>query len=788
MGKENIMLNKIRVIIQSVVFIAVCANMGYAASAVEGHRPLDVAFDRPATFRVQNNSTGGIYQTLMEEGILIGNGRLGAVIKNDPKRELLRISESTLWTGTTYTRGYYENLGAFQTVGDVFVEMPHHKDYSNFRCWLDLESSLSVQTYTVDGVTYRREAFSSYPDKVMVMRFTASKAGMLTGTVKFKDSHDGVNVVSGNRITTATSLGDSDNKTTYETQIVVLNEGGSQNPHLDEYGDGIDFKNCDVITLFIVIGTDHVLDHTSYTHTGGMYHGEHPHQRLTADIDAAVKVPYETLKSRHIADYKSVYDRCTIYLGESTPAQKAKPANERRLDAIDTVDLELDAINFQLGRYLMISASRPGSLYPNSQGIWQDSNFMKWGARYTPDLTSQMPFWAVESTNTAESHKPMFETLKAFIPLWKQHMVGDPEIAKADGTTPRGWVMRSGFNIRGGTAFWWDKANSGWYAHHMWEHYLFGQDKEYLRTMTYPMMKEVVEFHEDTLKTLPDGRLVVPMCWSPEHGPWEDGVSYCQEIVWELFDNYVKAADVLGVDKEYRDRIEQMRDKVARPGIGNFGQVLEWFTDKKGTNPNGGDDPEGIDYKGYDTPEDQHRHLSHLWFVFPGTQVSPRYTPEWAEATKTTLKYKEDTSNSWNYSWRACIYARLHEPDLAYYQLQKGYKYLNHNLFVGKTFQFDGNPAMTAAIADMIMQSHIKDEIEILPCLPKQWPNGYLKGLRARGGFEVDVEWKDGKLVSATLRSTAGNKAKLRFGEKVLDLNLALNESATFDSNLNRIK
>ena len=788
---------KTKILVQ-LVSVWLVAGFAVAATSSSTKGPLEIWFDKPAQFTALRNETGGTYKSLLPEGTLIGNGRMGAIIKGEPSRELLRLSESTLWTGVWYSRGHYTLLGTFQTFGDLSIDLENQQGYTNYERRLDIGNSLSCLTYQANGVTYCREAFASYPDKVIVVRLTADKPGAYTGSLHYRDSHDGVSKVVGNRITNASTLGDHGEVSSYETQIVLVNEGGTQSPRDDEYADRIDFKGCDSLTVFIVMGTDYVMDFNKKNSPGGRYHGDHPHERLTTDVNKAVGTPFGTLKARHMTDYHRLFNRCTLDLGPSNEQQRAMPSNERRLTASNTFDPEMDVLLFQFGRYLLISASRPGGIQPNSQGVWQDCNWGMWGARYTPDLTSQLPLWPVETTNLAECHRPAFDMIEALIPVWKMQMVDEPQLKTADGKTPRGWVMRGGYNIIGGTAFWWDKVGSAWYCRHYWDHYAFSLDKEFLKNRAYPLMKEVVEFHEDMLKTLPDGKLVVPYCFSPEHGPWEDGVSYCQELVWDLFNNFVKASDILGADKVYRDKIEAMRDKLARPGIGSFGQVMEWLTDKKGTNPDGNDNPEGVNFKGIDTPDDKHRHLSHLWFVYPGDQVSPRHTPEWAEATKVTL-FHRDTGKAtcaWSPAWRSCLYARLHDGPSAYDEVKRMYTVLNHNLlsglftydeqFTGKYFQFDANPGIAAGIAEMLMQSH-GEEIEALPALPQEWVNGSIKGLRARGGFEVDIRWKDGKLTSMTLHSTGGTNAKLRYGDKTAEVTLQSGGFITIDGDLKGI-
>ena len=753
--------------IHRIVLLAGLLAAGVACAAPE----LVLRYDRPA----QDNDQGW-----EKEALPIGNGRIGAMVFGQPGREHLQFNDITLWTGDDKT------MGAFQPFGDLAVELPgHERGATDYRRTLDLARGVHTVTYVHKGVTYKREAWASYPAQVIVLRLSASRPGQYSGSVALTDRHGAHLAVANNRIHAAGTLAGfvlpdqapSSNVMTYASQVQVLNEGGK----VVADGKRIKVEGADSITLVLGAGTSFVMD------AARRFNGEHPLARVTEQVNKAAARPLTELRTEHEKDFASLVGRVDLDLGATPAARRALPTDARLLAYTKQGgDPELEAQYFQYGRYLLVSSSR-GSLPANLQGLWNNSYSPPWNSDYHTNINIQMNYWPAEVTNLSELAVPFFDFVNGVAPVWRRDTA--LEFKRKDGKPVRGWTLRTESNPFGAMGYLWNKTGNAWYAQHFWEHYAFTRDERFLREVAYPMMKETSAFWQDYLKELPDGRLVAPQGWSPEHGPVEDGVAYDQQIVWDLFNNTVEAAGILKVDPELRATLTRMRDRLAGPRIGSWGQLLEWLEEKK--------DPV------LDTPQDTHRHVSHLFALFPGRQIGPVQTPELARAARRTLEARGDAGTGWSMAWKMAFWARLHDGDRAYRMLrgvlaapgarasEQAGIFSEHNnaggtypnmLDAHPPFQIDGNFGATAAIAEMLLQSQA-GEIHLLPALPKSWPSGAVKGLRARGGYVVDIVWRDGQLVDASVRGLSGaGRVKVRYGARVIDAAIRQGQSRSLSA------
>jgi alpha-L-fucosidase 2 len=677
----------------------------------------------------------------MTDAYPIGNGRIGGMVFGGVAREHIQFNEQSLWTGDE------QETGAYQAFGDLFVNFNIPDTItSSYRRELDLNRSLMHVDYTTSA-GYKREYFCSFPDRVMVLHCTAGKPGAYNADIQLTDMHAGAITADG---ATLQINGKLENGMAYSATAKVVLDGGTLSIGTDgKSGRQLHISKANGFTILLSAATDYSNKRED------KWKGEDPAAKVKSIIAAASAKTYAQLLARHVADYRSLFCRVSINLGGKAAVQSAVPTYQQILNYKKGGDTQLEALLFQYGRYLLISSSRKGGLPANLQGLWNNSNNPPWRSDYHSNINIQMNYWLAEPGNLSECHIPYLDYINSM------RGVKTESTAKEYPHT-RGWTVKTENGIFGGSSFLWNTPGSAWYAQALWEHYAFTKDKAYLKNFAYPILKEISEFWDDHLKRRDDGTLVSPLGWSPEHGPTEDGVTYDQEIVYDLFSNYIAASDVLGLDKSYREHIASLKEHLLKPKIGKWGQLQEWETDR-------------------DDPKDTHRHASHLFALHPGKQISVVKTPQLANAAKVSLLARGDESTGWSMAWKMNFWARLQDGDHAHTILKNfitlvggaGVDYnqgggIYANLFCAHPpFQIDGNFGYTAGVAEMLLQSQA-GEIQLLPALPKEWATGSIQGLRARGNFEIsNLEWKNGKVTRLSVKSQSGGECVLRLPNKL---------------------
>jgi alpha-L-fucosidase 2 len=724
------------------------------ASAASVAAPLQLRYEKPAADWLH--------------ALPIGNGRLAGMVFGGTAKERIQFNVDSLWTGGSNPSGDYNSMGEYRNFGNLSLELtlPADAKIENYSRSLDITTGVATTQFTVAGVTYKREVFASKPDDVIVIRQSASQPGKLSGKIlltgtqyerTFAEAEPGDNQSSA----IATFHGELSNELKYAAQILVAAENGKTGI-VEESGKthyppskkrrekrpnwevkNITFEKSDALTIRLAAVTNYVLDHTKK-----FSHGD-AEQIVDSQITKSRnKTSYAQLRAAAVADTASFMNRVKYYFGVTADAQRSLPTDSR-LAAYKkgAIDPELEVLLAQYGRYLLQASSRPGTLPANLQGIWNDSNDPAWHSDYHANINIQMNFWPAETTNLAECHTSLIDLIKSQVPVWRVATAASPVFRTVeDKPAPVGWAVRTSHNINGGLGWKWDKTANAWYCLHIWEHYAFGGDKNYLRQTAYPLIKETCDFWHALLKKLPDGRLVVPNAWSPEHGPDEDGVSYSQEILWDLFDNAVAAAEALEIAAD-KERFTAIRDALLVPKVGRWGQLQEWVADR-------------------DNPRDQHRHTSHLFGVYPGHQIGYTRSPELAKAAAISLEARGESGDSrreWAWAWRSALWARLYESEKAYQKVRGLLKYnILENLFGNHPpFQLDGNFGIAAGITEMLLQSH-DGAAHLLPALPNAWSTGNASGLRARGGFTIDIAWENKQIKTVKIKSAIGGNLRLR--------------------------
>ncbi len=683
----------------------------------------------------------------MTQGLLLGNGRLGAVVSGNVASESIVLNESSLWAGGAnlsggYSTGVNTNFGADQLFGNLLINLPGQTSYTGYKRVLDIGTGVATVDYTNNGIAYHREMFCSAPDQVMVVRLTASTAAAYTGSIQLVDGHSIAPVSTAGGLMFAGAL---INGELYEAQLQVANSGGTL---VNSFG-AINFTNCDSLTLVVALGTDYVMDYAKN------YHGNNPHTKVVAQATAAVAKSFSTLETAHTNDFQTLFNRVSIDLGAAPAGRTNLPTDQRiTANAASDDDPGMERLMFQYGRYLMISSSRTG-LPMNLNGLWNDNNNPAWAADYHTDINIQMMYWLAEVDNLSECVQPFIDFIQSQIPAWRYVTTNTSSSVNYGGYGggfggTNGWTLRTSHNINGGMGWEWIEAGNAWYDMHLWEHYAFSGDTNYLLNTAYPILKETCQFWQQHLQPLgtnalglPPTTLVITNGWSPEHGGRESGVSFDQELVWDVFNNYLQASTILGVDAGYRATVSTLQTNLLVPGIGPWGELREWLYTA-------------------DSPTDDHRHTMHLVGLYPGRQFTLASSPALAAAARVGLLARGDTGDSgyeWAHAWRISLFARLGDWWSAHHKLQLYCGQLEPNLigfYSSTTPQWDGPCGVTAGITEMLLQSH-ENEINVLPALPNNWPAGTVAGLCARGGYTVDITWTNAAATATIHVSRAGN-------------------------------
>lgn len=745
-----------------------------SAAAVDVVRPLLLWYETPAREWV--------------EALPVGSGRLGAMVFGGVESERIALNESTLWGGGPYDPNSPEALAAlpevrrllfegryaeahdltnarmmarplsqmpYQTVGDLLLDFRDIGSVERYRRELCLDTAVARTTLGLGGATITREVFASPIDQVIVVRLSSTRQSDLFLDVTLKTPQEGRITIEGadTLVLRGKNRGDSGvpGALTFEVRVHVIASGGS----LGGRDDSIAVNRADAVTLLVAAATSY----KSYRDTTG-----NPGAVTARQIALAREKSYERLLADHVAEHQRLFHRVFIDLGTSSAA--SRPTDERVRRARPADDPELAALYFQYGRYLLIGSSRPGGQPANLQGLWNDSLSPPWGGKYTININTEMNYWPAEPTNLGECLEPLVAMVK--------------DLAETGAHTARvqygarGWVVhhntdlwRASAPIDGATWGMWPTGGA-WLCVVLWDHYEYGRDRAYLADI-YPLLIGAAEFFVDVLVVEPKHEwLVTCPSVSPEN-VHPGGTSLCagptmdQQIIGDLFDRCIEASEILGVDAPFRQTLREVRARLAPNQIGSAGQLQEWLEDWD-----------------MQAPEMDHRHVSHLYGLFPSSQITVERTPALAAAARKSLEIRGDEATGWGTAWRLNLWARLGEAERAHKILLMllGPERTYPNLFDScPPFQIDGNFGGASGIAEMLMQSH-SGVVRLLPALPKAWPSGSVRGLRARGALGVDIVWRAGRLESAILRGREGAHVRVRYDGREMELPISDGGSA----------
>ncbi|QQT28166.1 glycosyl hydrolase family 95 catalytic domain-containing protein [Sphingobacterium spiritivorum] len=731
------------------------------------------------TYRLQYNQPASNWN----EALPIGNGRLGAMVFGQPDQEQIQLNEETIWAGepgNNVPKDAYDKIQEirkllfagkskeaqelsnatfprpapsgidygmpYQPFGDLWIKFPDHKQYTSYSRELDIQDAITRTSYKVGAVTFTREVFAALKDDVVIVKLSADAKNSLSFSIGLSSPHQNSKTeIENNQLALSGVSGSHEGKTgriQFKGIVRPVLKGGK----LIQKDNQLEITNADEVILYISIGTNF----KKYNDISG-----NAAAKALDILNKAAARKYEKAKADHIQKYQQYFNRVSLYLGESPQSKKMTDIRIREFAGTD--DPELVALYFQFGRYLLISSSQPGGQPANLQGIWNDKLSPPWDSKYTVNINTEMNYWPAEVTNLGELHEPLFTMLKDL-------SVTGRESAKKL-YHARGWNIHHNTDlwritgvVDGGFYGMWPMGGA-WMSQHLWQHFLYSGDKSFLKEY-YPVLKGKALFYLDVLQEEPTHKwLVVAPSMSPENS-YQPGVGISagttmdNQLVADVFHHFIQAAAVLKEDVALRDSVQLALDRLPPMQIGQHNQLQEWLQD-------------------LDKPTDKHRHISHLYGLFPSGQISPFRNPELLEAAKNSMIYRGDKSTGWSMGWKVNWWARLLDGDQAYKLIkdqlspapmedsgQSGGTYPNL-LDAHPPFQIDGNFGCTSGIAEMLLQSY-DGNIYLLPALPRALANGKVTGLKARGGFEVDMEWKDSKIQKLVVKSTLGGNCRLR--------------------------
>jgi len=766
---------------------------------------LKLWYKSPANASISDSPNGWKDDAEWLKALPLGNGSLGLMVYGDVNKERIQLNEESMWSGSPddndnpkafesqkeirkllfegkfkeateltnktqickgkgsgHGNGSTVPFGSFQTLGDLYIDFGKKSSYKNYKRELDLNTAVVRVNYTQDGIDFKREIFTSYPDQVMVAKFTANQKRKISFKVTMNRPERFKTYAKNNQLIMSGIL--SNGKGGDGLQYITRLKASHKNGTLKYVGDQLIVENADEVILYLSASTDYVLQYPNYN-------GRDYVNITKQNIEKAFSKDYKDLLHSHIKEYQNYFKRVEF---DITPNKIAAIPTDKRVKNFKSnkSDPHLIELMFQYGRYLLISSSRPGTLPANLQGIWTNKIQSPWNGDYHTDVNVEMNYWPAEVTNLSEMQLPLFDLVTSLVEPGKK-------TAKTQYHN-RGWVVHPitniwGYTSPGESAGWGMHTGGGaWISTHIYEHYAFTNDKVFLKKM-YPVLKESTQFYMDWLVKDPkSGKLVSGPAVSPENrfiapdgskSSISMGPTHDQQVIWQLFTDFINASKELGYQDNFIIEVNEARNNLAGSKIGSDGRLMEWMEE-------------------YPEVEPGHRHISHLFALHPGSQINMEETPELAEAAKKSLDYRIDHGGGhtgWSAAWLISQYARLQEAEKAEKSLHLVLKKSTSLNLFGQhpPFQMDANFGTTAGIAEMLIQSHA-EILHLLPALPKNWSTGKANGLKARGNFIVDMEWENGIITKAKIYSMDGGDLKIVYGGKTKTISLKKGGSKVF--------